>query len=55
VINGGILAASVYGMGFDRARESDTRVEADSSRCSPRPMNLVLIADDAYAFLFSGS
>jgi hydrogenase-4 component B len=52
VINGGVLAASIYGMGFDRARELTPRVEPLFPLFAAA-MNLVLIADDAYAFLFS--
>lgn len=52
VINGGVLAASVYGMGFDRVRELTPRVEPLFPLFAAA-MNLVLIADDAYAFLFS--
>ena len=52
VINGGVLAASVYGMGFDRAKELTRRVEPLFPLFAAA-MNLVLIADDAYAFLFA--
>jgi len=52
VINGGVLAASIYGMGFDRAKELTPRVEPLFPLFAAA-MNLVLIADDAYAFLFS--
>lgn len=52
VINGGILAASVYGMGFNRAKELTRRVEPLFPLFAAT-MNLVLLADDAYAFLFS--
>jgi formate hydrogenlyase subunit 3/multisubunit Na+/H+ antiporter MnhD subunit len=52
VVNGGVLAASVYGMGFDRARELTARVEPLFPLFAAA-MNLVLLADDAYAFLFS--
>ena len=52
VINGGVVAASVYGMGFDRAKELTPRVEPLFPLFAAA-MNLVLIADDAYAFLFS--
>ena len=52
VINGGVLAASLYGMGLDRARELTPRVEPLFPLFAAA-MNLVLIADDAYAFLFS--
>jgi hydrogenase-4 component B len=52
VINGGVVAASLYGMGFDRAKELTPRVEPLFPLFAAA-MNLVLIADDAYAFLFS--
>ena len=52
VINGGVLAASVYGMGLDRTHELTPRVEPLFPLFAAA-MNLVLIADDAYAFLFS--
>jgi hydrogenase-4 component B len=52
VVNGGVLAASIYGMGFDRAKELTPRVEP-LFPLFVAAMNLVLIADDAYAFLFS--
>jgi len=52
VVNGGILAASLYGMGLDRAKEMTPRVEPLFA-LFVAAMNLVLLADDAYAFLFS--
>jgi formate hydrogenlyase subunit 3/multisubunit Na+/H+ antiporter MnhD subunit len=52
VINGGVLAASVYGLGFDRRSELTARVEP-LFPLFVAAMNVVLIADDAYAFLFS--
>jgi formate hydrogenlyase subunit 3/multisubunit Na+/H+ antiporter MnhD subunit len=52
VINSGVLAASIYGMGFDRTTELTPRVEPLFPLFAAA-MNLVLIADDAYAFLFS--
>ncbi len=52
VINIGVLAASLYGMGFDRARELTPRVEPLFPLFAAA-MNMVLLADDAYAFLFS--
>lgn len=52
VINVGVLAASLYGMGFDRAAELTPRVEPLFPLFAAA-MNLVLLADDAYAFLFS--
>ena len=51
VVNGGILAASVYGMGFDRAKDLTRRVEPLFPLFAAA-MNLVLLADDAYGFLF---
>src|SRR5689334_20086651 len=50
VINGGVVAASVYGMGLDRTSEVTPRVEPLFPLFAAA-MNLVLIADDAYAFL----
>ncbi|MBI2738434.1 MAG: hydrogenase 4 subunit B [Rhodospirillales bacterium] len=52
VINIGVLAASLYGMGLDRAKELTPRVEPLFALFAAA-MNLVLLADDAYAFLFS--
>jgi formate hydrogenlyase subunit 3/multisubunit Na+/H+ antiporter MnhD subunit len=52
VINGGVLAASIYGMGLDRAKELTPRVEPLFPLFAAA-MNLVLVADDAYAFLFT--
>jgi len=52
VVNGGVLAASLYGMGLDRTREMTPRVEPLFA-LFVAAMNLVLLADDAYAFLFS--
>ena len=52
VVNGGIVAASVYGMGLDRAHDLTPRVEPLFALFAAA-MNLVLIADDAYGFLFS--
>ncbi len=52
VINGGVLAASVYGLGFDRISELSKRVEP-LFPVFAAAMNLVLLADDAYGFLFS--
>ncbi len=52
VINGGVLAASLYGMGLDRAKDLTPRVEPLFPLFAAA-MNLVLLADDAYAFLFS--
>lgn len=52
VINGGVLATSVYGMGLDRTKDVTPRVEP-LFPLFVAAMNLVLLADDAYAFLFS--
>jgi formate hydrogenlyase subunit 3/multisubunit Na+/H+ antiporter MnhD subunit len=52
VVNGGVLAASVYGMGLDRDHDLTPRVEPLFPLFAAA-MNLVLIADDAYAFLFA--
>ncbi|SJZ95978.1 Formate hydrogenlyase subunit 3/Multisubunit Na+/H+ antiporter, MnhD subunit [Enhydrobacter aerosaccus] len=52
VINGGVLAASLYGMGLDRAKDLTPRVEPLFPLFAAA-MNLVLLADDAYAFLLS--
>ncbi|MFI5000034.1 MAG: hydrogenase 4 subunit B [Reyranellales bacterium] len=52
VINGGVLAASIYGLGFDRAKELTPRIEPLFPLFA-MAMNFVLLADDAYAFLFS--
>ena len=50
VINGGVLAAAVYGLGLDRERELTQRVEP-LFPIFAAAMNLVLLADDAYGFL----
>jgi formate hydrogenlyase subunit 3/multisubunit Na+/H+ antiporter MnhD subunit len=52
VVNGGILAASIYGLGLDKTRDLTPRVEPFFPLFAAA-MNLVLVADDAYAFLFS--
>jgi hydrogenase-4 component B len=52
VVNGGILAAAVYGLGFDPKSEVSHRVEPLFPLFAAA-MNLVLLADDAYGFLFS--
>ena len=52
VVNGGIVAASVYGMGLDADHDLTPRVEPLFPLFAAA-MNLVLVADDAYAFLLS--
>ena len=52
VINGGVLAASVYGLGLDREKDLTPRVEP-LFPIFAAAMNLVLLADDAYGFLFA--
>jgi hydrogenase-4 component B len=51
VINGGVLAASIYGMGLDRTRDLTPRIEPLFPLFAAA-MNLVLVADDAFSFLF---
>jgi len=51
VINGGVLAASIYGLGLDRGTGLTQRVEP-LFPIFAAAMNLVLVADDAYGFLF---
>ena len=52
VINGGVLAASVYSLGLDHEKDLTPRVEPLFPLFAAA-MNLVLLADDAYGFLFS--
>jgi hydrogenase-4 component B len=52
VINGGVLAAAVYGLGLDRDKGLTQRVEP-LFPIFAAAMNLVLLADDAYGFLFA--
>ena len=52
VINGGVLAAAVYGLGLDRDKDLTHRVEPFFP-IFVAAMNLVLLADDAYGFLFA--
>jgi hydrogenase-4 component B len=51
VVNGGVLAASVYGLGLDRRHDLTQRIEPLFPLFAAA-MNLVLLADDAYGFLF---
>jgi formate hydrogenlyase subunit 3/multisubunit Na+/H+ antiporter MnhD subunit len=51
VINGGVLAAAVYGLGLER-EDLTPRVEPFFP-IFVAAMNLVLLADDAYGFLFA--
>ncbi|HVY42475.1 MAG TPA: hydrogenase 4 subunit B [Hyphomicrobiaceae bacterium] len=52
IVNFGVLAASLYGLGFDPRTELSGRVEPFFPAFAAA-MNLVLLADDAFAFLFS--
>ena len=52
VVNLGILTASLYGTGLDRCHDLSPRIEPFIPAFAAA-MNLVLIADDAFAFLFS--
>ncbi len=51
IVNIGVAAASVYGLGLDRDHELSPRVEPLFPAFAAA-MNLVLIADDVYSFLF---
>jgi formate hydrogenlyase subunit 3/multisubunit Na+/H+ antiporter MnhD subunit len=51
VVNLGVVAAALYGMGLDRATELTPRVEPFVPAFAAA-MNLVLVADDAFGFLF---
>jgi hydrogenase-4 component B len=50
IVNIGVVAAAVYGLGFDR-KELSGRVEPFFPAFAAA-MNLVLLADDAFSFLF---
>jgi hydrogenase-4 component B len=52
IVNLGVAAASLYGLGFDRERELSGRVEPFFAGFTAA-MNLVVIADDAFTFLFA--
>ena len=52
IVNIGVVAASLYGLGFDRRHELSGRVEPFFPAFAAA-MNLVLVADDAFSFLFS--
>jgi hydrogenase-4 component B len=52
VVNLGVFAAALYGLGLDRQSELSPRVEPFFAAFAAT-MNVVLIADDAFAFLFS--
>jgi formate hydrogenlyase subunit 3/multisubunit Na+/H+ antiporter MnhD subunit len=52
VVNTGVVAASIYGLGLDRRSELSPRVEPFFAAFAAA-MNLVLLADDAFGFLFA--
>jgi formate hydrogenlyase subunit 3/multisubunit Na+/H+ antiporter MnhD subunit len=52
IVNGGVLAAAVYGLGLDRDRDVSPRIEPFIPAFAAA-MNLVLLADDAFSFLFA--
>ena len=52
IINIGVIAACIYGLGLDRRSELTGRVEPFFA-AFVIAMNAVLVADDAFAFLFS--
>ncbi len=51
IVNGGVLAASIYGLGLDREHDLSPRIEP-LVPVFAAAMNLVLIAADAFGFLF---
>lgn len=51
IVNGGILAVSIYGLGLDAERDLSGRIEPFVGAFAAA-MNMVLLADDAFAFLF---
>ena len=52
IINLGLATSSLYGLGLDREGELSARIEPFFPAFAAA-MNLVLVADDAFAFLFS--
>ncbi len=52
IVNMGVLTAAIYGMGLDRGQDLSPRVEPFFPAFAAA-MNLVLIAGDAFGFLFS--
>jgi len=52
VVNIGIAAAALYGLGLDRRNDLSPRIEPFFAAFAAA-MNLVLVADDAFGFLFS--
>lgn len=52
IVNGGVLAAALYGTGLDREHDLTARVEPFFAGFAAA-MNLVLVAGDAFSFLFS--
>ncbi len=52
VVNIGIAAAALYGLGLDRRHDLSPRIEPFFAAFAAA-MNLVLVADDAFGFLFS--
>lgn len=52
IVNAGIVAAAIYGAGLDREHDLTARIEPLFPAFAAA-MNLVLVANDAFAFLFS--
>ena len=52
VVNTGVIAASIYGLGLDREHDLSPRIEPFFA-AFVAAMNLVLLADDAFGFLFA--
>jgi len=51
IINGGVAATALYGIGLDRARDLSPRIEPFFAIFAAA-MNLVVLAGDAFSFLF---
>ena len=52
IVNMGVFAAALYGLGLDRDHDLSGRIEPFIPAFAAA-MNLVIVADDAFAFLFS--
>jgi len=52
IVNVGLLAAGLYGLGLDRQRDLSARIEPFYAVFAGA-MNFVLVADDAFTFLFA--
>ena len=52
IVNGGVLTSAIYGLGLDRDGDLTPRIEPFFPAFAAA-MNMVLVAGDAFAFLFS--